>query len=804
MRISGELPPLPAVPLFPGKQAPPLLWPGLAVLGALGFLLAVGGTISLPVGGAVSKLWPAVAVQFLLALWFGWVGVAVGVLFPLLSNLLVADPLTALAFTPANGVQCAIPLLIFRTGYGSVFLQSKKDTVLLATASVLASVSAALVGVGLQQQLGAGGGSDPQSLAITWAATNSLSGFALSWPMLRWVSPVLWEASLVAQKGRGTPFGFHLVGAVFTLTAGAVAVAIFFHALKAKGIPLPESSLAGILGTFLLPAAALGVRLLWHFMAVPLEGLLRDTDQASQKGLSAVAQGYAISEFSLLRERFAQVVASIKEKEQLFRSVFETVGEPILLVDPQGRLLDANPAFQRVFGVSVDRARGRNLLLFNDREARKRLKEVLDGKPPSVPIRLRARVRLAGKGYRQILITAAPWWDAQRKFAGYCVVTADITREEEHEQRLQLVSRLASLQNLLAGLAHEGNNILQAQVSVVETLVGEHPELAPQLQPLMAAQERQRALIQRVALLAGIKRHIHSESFSAAELVAGVFAACRQYPHHALRLEEPTRYPLLRGNRATLQQAVEAIVRNAFEASSHEQTVEVRFYEAAISGAAHAPELPPDTYFVVEVNDRGHGIKRDHLPFVFDPFFTTRDRTSHQGVGLSLAKAAASHAGGTVTVESTAGAGTKVRLWLPVSSEQAPGPQPAAKPARVLLVDDDAQVRTGLERALAAVGIEAVTASGGVEAIQALEDCENVDAVILDLLMPEVSGFEVLEAIRQIRPHMPVILSSGFAPDARVNEALQHPRTFYLQKPYTLAQLQETLAKALGEAKLNP
>jgi CheY-like chemotaxis protein len=85
-----------------------------------------------------------------------------------------------------------------------------------------------------------------------------------------------------------------------------------------------------------------------------------------------------------------------------------------------------------------------------------------------------------------------------------------------------------------------------------------------------------------------------------------------------------------------------------------------------------------------------------------------------------------------------------------------------------------------------------------------VEEGLPVDAVILDLLMPEVSGFEVLEAVRQRHPDLPVILSSGFAPDERVSKALEQPHTFYLQKPYTLAQLQETLAKALSQGEGKP
>lgn len=772
---------------------------GLVALASLGFVLAVGGTIALPVGGGISLLWPAVAVQFVLALWFGWAGVAVAVLFPLASNLLVADPLTALAFTPANAVQSAIPLLLFRTAGGSVFLRRGKDTVLLALGSVLASSAAAVTGVAVQTVLGGGGNADPLVLATTWAVTNSLCGFALSWPMLRWVSPVLWEAHQVQKQGAGTAFGFHLVGAAFTLTGAAVAVAVAFHALKTKGIPLPESSLAGILAFLLLPAAALGVRVLWRFLAAPLEDLLQDTENAFQKPFPAVSGGPKVAEFLLLRQRFAEVLAALKEQKERFQSLFEAAAEPILLVDPQGRLLNANPAFQRVFGVPAAKARGRDLLRFLDTEARTELQALLGGEPPREPVTLRAKVRIVGRGFRQIHLTAAPWRDAQGHFAGYCVVTTDITREEEAEARDELASRLASLQHLLAGLAHEGNNILQAGVAVLEQLSRHDPEEASRWQEAWGILERAHGLVRRVALLAGVERQLQSEVFPAASLVEAA-AAGNADLDPGVRVEAPPGVPAVRGDRLMLRQAVEAVVRNALEATRSRGTVVVRFFEKQVPEEASVPELVAGRYLVVEVADEGHGIRPEHLPHIFDPFFTTRDRTQHQGVGLTLARAAAVHAGGTVTVQSTPGQGTRVQLWLPVARESAPeAPEPPVPRARILLVDDDSQVRQGLEQALSSLGVVTVSAAGGRQALKLLEAGAAPDAVILDLLMPEVSGFEVLEAIRQRYPEMPVVLSSGFAPDERLQAALQNPKTFYLQKPFTLAQLEAALARVLAK-----
>jgi len=800
-RLSGEHPPVPQVPLFSlaRPQDRLLALTGLGGLGLLGFFLAVGGTISLPVGGGVSLLWPAVALQFALSLWFGWPGVLVAVLFPFFSNLLVADGLTALAFTPANLVQGALPLLLFRFAGGSCFLRRPKDLLLLGSSAVLASTLAAWVGVSLHQLLAPSQSFWP--LVRAWISSNAFCAFFLSWPLLRWLSPVLWEVGQTQRLGQGLAFGFHLVGAVFTLAGGAVATVITLHGLKTLGLPLEESSFPGILGFLLLPAVALGVHILWRLLAQPLDQLLADTEQATSGSFPPVGSAPEPAEFSLLRHRFAQTVASLAEQERRFRDLFAAVGEPILLVDPQGRLVDANPAFARVFQVPLERAKGRNLLAFNDLQARQQLKALLTRPPSPGPVSLRARARIGGKGFRQVHITVSPWYDPQGKFAGFCVITTDITLQEEAEKRQELAARLASLQHLLAGLAHEGNNLLQAALSLAERAILKDSSLKEKLGSLEDLRERAQTLVRRLALLAGEYRHVPQETFSAGELLVGVAAASTSQPEKKVRFAPPASYPLLRGQRSLLRHAVEALVRNALEASPAEGEVTVRFYEKTVGEGA---EVAPGRYWVVEVADQGHGIRREDLPHVFDPFFTTRDRATHQGVGLTLARGAALHAGGTLTLESAPHQGTVARLWLPIEEES---PQASSSPAssvRVLVVDDDPQVREGLVGVLQSLGMEVEAAASGQEALELLARQRPVDLVLLDLLMPGLSGFEVLAQLRQKNPRLPVLLSSGYAPDGRVQEALQQPFTWYLQKPYTLAQLQEALQQALGERPQKP
>lgn len=795
--ITGEAPPVSRVPLLSAGEAAerPIVLRALAGFGILGFFLAAGGTVALPVGGAVPPIWPAVALQFVLAIWFGWPGVAVAVLFPLVSNLIVATPTTAIAFTPANLIQAATPLLLFRGMGAHTFCRRPWDLVVLALSALLGSGLAATVGVHLQKLL-SGGQGEVQLQLVTWWASNSACAFLLSWPMLRWVSPVLWELKQTLLLGKGRAFAWSLVAAFFGLTAAAVVTAIAFHLLPYFGVPVRYESIPGILGLGLLPAAAVTAHLLWRRLVLPLERLVADTELALEGCFPEVSSHQEPSELSLVRQRFAQAVKGLSEQKQRFADLFRAVGEPILLVDTQGKLVDANPAFERVFQAPLTGVRGRKVLAFLEPGARRGLRDLLQGAPPPGPVVRRARVRRGGGDFRYVHLTIAPWRERDGRLSGYCVVTTDITREEEAAQKAELEARLASLQHLLGGLGHEGNNVLQAALGQIEGLYLGQPELAPKLADLRKTVERMKALMEKVAMLAGKLERVPVETFPAAELVAAVREAAQSQPGRLFTVHVGNDLPNVKGASHMLRQAAMALVENAMEASLQDSPITATFATKQIPPGWEGLSLPAGEYLLVEVRDQGRGIPPEDLPHVFDPFFTTKDRTTHYGVGLALAHGAALHAGGHLALQSKLGEGTVAQLWLPVAKEKVPTPStPALQKVQVLVVDDDPQVLKALANVLTSLGLETTQANSGEQALTLLEK-ERFDVVILDLLMPGLSGFEVLTKLKESRPNQPVILSSGYAPDRRVQEALQHPHTFYLRKPYSLQELQATLARA--------
>jgi len=224
--------------------------------------------------------------------------------------------------------------------------------------------------------------------------------------------------------------------------------------------------------------------------------------------------------------------------------------------------------------------------------------------------------------------------------------------------------------------------------------------------------------------------------------------------------------------------------------------------------------LPPggETVFL-EVADSGCGIEAATLPRIFDPFFTTK--FTGRGLGLAAAQGIILRHSGALQVRSRPGAGSAFRIVFPVlAGAAAPGVQPpAAEPSPlppaterpwwgsgiVLLVDDEAPVRTMTTRMLAALGFDVLTAADGAEAVALFGTRSGeIRAILLDLTMPRMNGHEAFLALRRLRADVPVILCSGY--DVRESAEKFSDLAFsgFLQKPYRLEELKEVLRKALG------
>jgi signal transduction histidine kinase len=244
-----------------------------------------------------------------------------------------------------------------------------------------------------------------------------------------------------------------------------------------------------------------------------------------------------------------------------------------------------------------------------------------------------------------------------------------------------------------------------------------------------------------------------------------------------------------RFDEAKLQQALMRVLENAVEAVKDHGRIAIQTRNVELTEPAHDQniQLAPGAYVSIEVTDDGEGIPPEVLSRVFEPFFTTKGK-NHRGLGLAWVYGVLTNHGGSVAISSRLGAGTSVRLYLPAEKmavkENAVSADDLRGTQTILMVDDEDLLLTMGQTILSAYGYRVLTANSGQKALDALSTQGPVDLIITDLVMPAMSGRELVEQIHQRSPATPVLCTSGY-----VWPANHHTDSAYLQKPFTSRDL---------------
>jgi CheY-like chemotaxis protein len=217
-------------------------------------------------------------------------------------------------------------------------------------------------------------------------------------------------------------------------------------------------------------------------------------------------------------------------------------------------------------------------------------------------------------------------------------------------------------------------------------------------------------------------------------------------------------------------------------------------------------EVKPGLYLMFGVSDTGQGMDQETLERIFEPFFTTKMRDSRKGtgLGLSVVRGIVEQHNSHVTCESQIGRGTTFRIYFPaIESDEQPEdvaehPPPLGRKETILLVDDEDLVRDLGQRILERSGYRVFTAANGKEALALYKkEQPNISLVILDLIMPEISGRQCLQEMQKLNPSVRVLVATGFSPDSLTQKELEKATKGLVAKPYDMRQLLQSVRNAL-------
>jgi PAS domain S-box-containing protein len=367
----------------------------------------------------------------------------------------------------------------------------------------------------------------------------------------------------------------------------------------------------------------------------------------------------------------------------------------------------------------------------------------------------------------------------------------DITERKRMERQLAQLDRLTSLGRLSAQIAHEFNNVLMGIQSVAEAIrrrAGADPALMRFTDVITTSLKRGKRLTTDV-LRFGQPARLTLRPVDVRALFRQTADEIRPLLGGRIRLEVVCADPLfVRGDAGQLAQVLVNLALNARDAMEPAGgTLRLEARQAADGEIAGA-----ERFIRISVRDTGAGISADDLPYIFEPLFTTKNRGT--GLGLSVAFQVVAAHSGEITVDSQVGEGTAFHLLIPSDAAEQPeeelspaAAEPLPESLRVLIVDDDDSVATGLRWSLEAAGMEAHVVGTGAEVLPAIETFRP-DVVVLDLSLPDEDGRTVYERIAA-QSAVPVVFSSGHVSDAELPELLGQRRTRFLMKPYPTAAL---------------
>jgi len=390
--------------------------------------------------------------------------------------------------------------------------------------------------------------------------------------------------------------------------------------------------------------------------------------------------------------------------------------------------------------------------------------------------------------------------------------------EEERlriQQTLQEAQELESLGVLAGGVAHDFNNLLMGITGVADVALACLPEdspARPNIRIIATSAQRAAELCHQLLAYAG-KGKIQEEAMDLAEVT-------REMAHlldlsinrkTELQFDFAPEVPRIDADPAQLRQVVMNLITNASESMEGRPGVvriAIRPLEVTrkfLNANFPTDALSPGRYTMLEVTDQGCGMSEETQARMFEPFFTTK--FTGRGLGLAAVQGIVrAHRGG-IRVESEVGVGTRITAIFPVSSRAtAPAPKsatpepPKPRSATVLVVDDEATVRVVAGEALMACGHEVVEAADGAEAVAIFRERHAaIDVVLLDLVMPRLSGEEAYAAMREVNPEVRVILSSGYAEKPSMALFAGCELKGFIQKPYRIEDLQRLVNRVLAE-----
>ena len=519
-----------------------------------------------------------------------------------------------------------------------------------------------------------------------------------------------------------------------------------------------------------------------------------------------------------LREEKREWEERVRESEEKYRQLVENANSIILRWDPSGAILYMNSYGLTFFGYSEEELIGRNVLgaiVPESESTTERDLAALMGEIQRDPERYRVNENEnIGKDGRRVWVswTNRAIFDEQGNLIEILSIGNDITEKKHLEAQLLHAQKMEAVGTLAGGIAHDFNNVLQAVQGYAELLLLDKKDIDPgcrELQMITGAVKRGRELTRQLLTFSQkIESNLNLVQLNA-EVIRTMRLIERTIPKMIdIQLYLSPELKAITADPAQIEQVLMNLAVNAKDAmeeggkliiSSENVSLDETFCQTRTG-------VKPGEYVLLTVSDTGRGMDRDTLERIFDPFFTTKGFAKGTGLGLAIVYGIIKNHRGHIECSSEPGAGTTFKIYLPavehdiLVEEPTPEKKPLGGTETILLVDDDGFIRYLGTQLLTAFGYTVLTASDGEGALNLYRQGQGqIDLVILDLIMPGMSGMQCLEEILEINPYAKVIIASGYSDVGPIQDSVRAGAKTFVSKPYEMNYLLKVMREVLDQ-----
>ncbi len=517
--------------------------------------------------------------------------------------------------------------------------------------------------------------------------------------------------------------------------------------------------------------------------------------------VGVIAMVHDITERKLAEE-------ALRKSEENFRAIFETAPDCIFIKDRALKYVLVNPSVEALFGKTsaeiVGLSDGELFGEAAERQTREMDYRVLDGEM----VEVESSEIINGTAVT-LHVVKVPMFDDAGEITGICGIARDITQTRQLEAQLLQAQKMEAIGTLAGGIAHDFNNLLMGIQGHISLMLMDTSSDHPHGAHLTGVEDMIRSGATLTRQLLGFARggKYEVKPTDLNDLIrksSDMFGRTKK--EIKITRREQDGLWVVDADRGQIEQVLLNMYVNAWQAMPGGGEMTLSTQNMILDELFVKPhKAKPGRYVKISITDTGIGMDEPTRQRVFEPFFTTKGRGRGTGLGLASAYGIIRNHGGFITLYSERGHGTAFNLYLPVSAsgavvDAALERQVIRGTETILIVDDeDIVLNVGVE-VLKTLGYQVLSARGGPEAIEIYrQKAGEIDMVILDMIMPEMGGGRVFDAMKGINPAVKVLLASGYSLNGQASNILSRGCGGFIQKPFSIIDLSKKIREILGQ-----